>query len=235
MRVCLYFVEFILFSFLGWIWETILCTLVNKKWQNRGFLFGPVCPIYGVGAISGFMLLDFLQAMQWPTLAWWQVILIAFFGSAVLEYGTSYILEKLFHAYWWDYSHWPLNIHGRISLFSSLGFSAAGLLVVYGLYPLCQWLFGFVSGIFIEITAMLFLAVLMVDITLTVSSLTNMLTTIMKLDDSLNERMTDMVDTLYNNTSQMSRRVAARIKGVRLKKAVQTKVFRKLLEKIRKS
>ena len=235
MWVCLYFIEFILFSFLGWIWETILCIFVNKRWESRGFLFGPVCPIYGVGAIGGFILLDTLEAMQMPALTWWQVILIAFFGSAVLEYGTSYILEKLFHAYWWDYSDWPLNLNGRVSLFSSLGFAAAGLLVVYGLYPFCHWLFSFVSGGFIEIIAMIFLAVLMVDVTLTVSSLTNMVTKIMQLDDSLNERMTDVVEMLYSNTSQLNRRVIARIRGVRFKKPTQIKAFRKLMEKIRKS
>lgn len=235
MWVCLYFIEFILFSFLGWIWETILCTIVNKKWESRGFLFGPVCPIYGVGAIGGFALLDVLAAMQMPALTWWQVVLIAFFGSAVLEYGTSYILERLFHAYWWDYSDWPLNVNGRISLFSSLGFAAAGLLVVYVLYPFCHWLFAFVSGVFIEIIAMVFLAVLMVDVTLTVGSLTNMLVKITQFDDSLNERMTDVVDALYRNTSKLSHKVVARIKGVRFKKPTHTKVFRKLMEKIKKS
>lgn len=234
MWVCRYFIEFVVFSFLGWLWETVYCTIVNKKWQSRGFLFGPVCPIYGVGAIGGFALLDIRAALQMPALTWWQVLLIAFFGSAVLEYATSYVLEKLFHAYWWDYSSFPLNLNGRISLFTSLGFSAAGLLVVYGLYPLCQWLFSFVSGIFIEITALVFAVALTVDVTLTVSSLTDMVTKIMSFDESLNERMTDVVDTLYKNTSQLSRRVIGRIQGVRFKKPSQISVFRKLVEKIRK-
>ena len=82
---------------------------------------------------------------------------------------------------------------------------------------------------------MIFLAVLMVDVTLTVSSLTNMVTKIMQLDDSLNERMTDVVEMLYSNTSQLNRRVIARIRGVRFKKPTQIKAFRKLMEKIRKS
>ena len=75
----------------------------------------------------------------------------------------------------------------------------------------------------------------MVDVTLTVSSLTNMVTKIMQLDDSLNERMTDVVEMLYSNTSQLNRRVIARIRGVRFKKPTQIKAFRKLMEKIRKS
>lgn len=82
---------------------------------------------------------------------------------------------------------------------------------------------------------MIFLAVLMVDVTLTVSSLTNMVTKIMQLDDSLNERMTDVVEMLYSNTSQLNRRVIARIRGVRFKKPTQIKAFRKLMQKIRKS
>ena len=62
-----------------------------------------------------------------------------------------------------------------------------------------------------------------------------MVTKIMQLDDSLNERMTDVVEMLYSNTSQLNRRVIARIRGVRFKKPTQIKAFRKLMEKIRKS
>ena len=173
MWVCLYFIEFILFSFLGWIWETILCIFVNKRWESRGFLFGPVCPIYGVGAIGGFILLDTLEAMQMPTLTWWQVILIAFFGSAVLEYGTSYILEKLFHAYWWDYSNMPFNINGRICVPASIGFALVGLLIVFVIYPFFEYVSTLIMPIFIDIAAFIFLILFTVDMTLTISSLTD--------------------------------------------------------------
>ena len=83
-----YFVEFIIFSFLGWVWETIYCTLCNKKWERRGFLFGPVCPIYGVGAISAFILIDALRVANLPPLSWQLVLIIGFFGTSTLIRGT---------------------------------------------------------------------------------------------------------------------------------------------------
>ena len=214
--------------------ETVYCTLYNKKWQSRGFLFGPVCPIYGVGAICGFALVDTLNLNNCPPLEWWQVIIIGFFGSAVLEYSTSLLLEKLFHAYWWDYSDLPLNIQGRISLFTSLGFALAGLLVVYVLYPFCAWLFGFISGEMVELIALIFASVLAVDLTLTISSLSDIIYKMQHIDENINERMTDLVESMYKNTSYISRSVISRIKGVRFKKIEQSNLFKNLIEKIRK-
>ena len=81
MWISRYFVYFVIFSFFGWIYESIYCTIKSKRWENRGFLYGPLCPIYGAGGVG--------------------------ITAIVLEYGTSWTLEKLFHAYWWDYSEMP--------------------------------------------------------------------------------------------------------------------------------
>ena len=107
-----YFVWFILFSFLGWVWETIFCSFRTHHFQNRGFLFGPICPIYGSSAIL------FIAAMSvFPEdLPNWALFLIFAAGSAVVEFATSWYMEKRFHARWWDYSNEPLNIQGRICL-----------------------------------------------------------------------------------------------------------------------
>lgn len=234
MWVCQYIIEFMLLSCLGWVWETVYCTLDNKQWESRGFLFGPVCPIYGVGAIGGFALLDILKICGKDPLTWWQVLLIAFFGSAVLEYTTSYVLEKLFHAVWWDYSKMPLNINGRICLPASLGFALAGLLVVYVLYP---WLHGWLAvwpPTVLALTAVVLTVIFTIDMTMTVTSLTDILHRIQRWDESINEQMTERVEGLYNNMNVVSRRVLSRIKEVRLKQPVQIRAFRKLLEKIKK-
>ena len=115
--ICLFFI----YSFMGWIYETLYCTIKNGKWENRGFLFGPACPIYGTGAVAISVIMK-VTIGNGIVLSLWQIFLIAFIGSAGLEYITSWGLEKLFHAAWWDYSDFPLNLHGRISLFTSLGF-----------------------------------------------------------------------------------------------------------------
>ena len=131
-----YFVMFALYSVLGWVYESTFCTIKEGKWENRGFLYGPIVPIYGVGATGITMVYDALQNYAGYSLNWWQVFLIGYLGSIVLEFGTSWVLEKLFHAVWWDYSNMPFNLQGRVCLPCSLGFGAAGLLVIYGLYPL---------------------------------------------------------------------------------------------------
>ena len=94
----------------------------QKKWENRGFLYGPLCPIYGAGGVAITAIADFISAHTDATFTWWQIFLVAFLGSIVLEYGTSWALEKLFHAYWWDYSSMPLNINGRVCFPYSVGF-----------------------------------------------------------------------------------------------------------------
>ena len=113
MIIAAYFVNFIVFSFMGWVWETVYCTFKTKHWQNRGFLYGP---IYGTAAVTAMIVFNFVPVLNTGSLASWKIFLICAAGSAVIEYATSYVLEKIFHAVWWDYSTVPLNINGRICL-----------------------------------------------------------------------------------------------------------------------
>ena len=105
-----YLIAYFLFSVLGWVWESIYCTAKEKKWQNRGFLYGPLCPIYGAGAIIGLLYWDLNASGIIPDLSWLGVFVAGFIVSMILEYPTSYILEKKFNARWWDYTTVPLNI-----------------------------------------------------------------------------------------------------------------------------
>lgn len=86
------FLWFLLYSCVGWIYESILVSILEKHWVNRGFLNGPVCPIYGAGAVLGILLLSGLKGH--PIL----IFLISALGASVLEYVTSWVMEKLFHA-----------------------------------------------------------------------------------------------------------------------------------------
>ena len=153
---------------MGWIYETLYCTIKNGKWENRGFLFGPACPIYGTGAVAISVIMK-VTIGNGIVLSLWQIFLIAFIGSAGLEYITSWGLEKLFHAAWWDYSDFPLNLHGRISLFTSLGFGLAGLLVVHIIAPFTENAVGHIIPILIELLSLCFVFVFAVDFTLTVT------------------------------------------------------------------
>lgn len=115
------FLWFLLYSCVGWIYESILVSILEKHWVNRGFLNGPVCPIYGAGAALGILLLSGLKGH--PVL----IFLISALGASVLEYITSWAMEKMFHARWWDYSDYRFNIQGRVSLLGAVVFGAAGI------------------------------------------------------------------------------------------------------------
>ena len=97
------FLYFFIYSVLGWCTETLYCRLCEGKWTNRGFLYGPYCPIYGFGGV----IVVFLSPFSYSPIL---IFILGFILTSMLEYITSYIMEKLFDAKWWDYSHMPFNL-----------------------------------------------------------------------------------------------------------------------------
>ena len=95
---------FLLYSCVGWVYESVLVSVLERRWVNRGFLNGPICPIYGAGAVLGILLLSGLR--DHPVI----IFLISALGASVLEFVTSWAMEKIFHARWWDYSDYRFNI-----------------------------------------------------------------------------------------------------------------------------
>ena len=116
------FLWFLLYSFVGWLWETVLNIVMKKRFVDRGILNGPICPIYGFGALLAIYALPGEHS-----------VVAIFLSSGVLcctlEYFTSWAIEKLFHMRLWDYSGKPFNINGRVYLNGFL-FFAAGCTVV---------------------------------------------------------------------------------------------------------
>lgn len=119
----IYFLLFMTYSFIGWIIEIIDRFKVNKRIVNRGFLIGPYVPIYGCCAILMVLL---LHSVKNPITLFAYCILVASTG----EYLTSYIMEKVFHARWWDYSDYKYNLNGRICLINCLGFGILGFILI---------------------------------------------------------------------------------------------------------
>ena len=106
---------FLIYSFLGWVWETAYVSLKEGEFINRGFINGPLCTIYGHGAVTVYLILKPLEA---------NTILLYFGGMIVatlLEYFTAVLMEAIFHTSWWDYSDQKFNFQGRICLGASLG------------------------------------------------------------------------------------------------------------------
>ena len=190
MVISQYFNIFIFFSFLGWIYECIFCTFKDRHWENRGFLFGPICPIYGSSVVLALIVFSSLPILKdgfyTPV---WQIFIICAFMSAVIEYSTSYILERLFHAVWWDYSGIPLNINGRICLPATCGFGIAGVLIVRFILPFVIALPMDEHQLVNELVSLVFMLLLGIDIAVTVASLTDMLKRMEAMQIEFDKRM----------------------------------------------
>lgn len=123
---------FFIYSIAGWVTEVFLKYLEYKRFINRGFLIGPYCPIYGAGAVLitvGGKLLSPVDR------SWAMSFLIAFVLCGLLEYLTSYILEKYFHARWWDYTERPMNLHGRVWIGNLILFGIGGVFILEDFNP----------------------------------------------------------------------------------------------------
>lgn len=195
------FVWFIVYSFMGWVYESIFCTIKNRQWENRGFLHGPIVPIYGVGALLASIVFSSLPVESLQQASSLTIFLICFLGSIVLEYFTSWALEKLFHAYWWDYSNVPLNIHGRVCLFASIGFGVAGILVVRVLFPFVSHITSGISPFWMEFLSLFFMLLFGMDMALTISALTNFTKNFNRIENEINEQIAAAYDKLDSSVS----------------------------------
>ena len=119
---------FALISFGGWVYETIYCSVIEGEFTKRGFLFGPTCPIYGIGALAVWLVLGQISN---PLI----VFIIGGFLATVIEYSTGLFLERRFKKKWWDYSMFKFNLHGRICPQASAVFGAFSVTSVFVLVP----------------------------------------------------------------------------------------------------
>lgn len=123
-----WFLWLMIYSIIGWVYESTICSIGHRKLINRGFLNGPYCPIYGTGAVLVLLVLGRIQ----------NPVLLFFAGAVVtcsLEYLTSWLMEKLFHARWWDYSKRKFNIGGRVCLIGAVVFGAFSVVLILFLHP----------------------------------------------------------------------------------------------------
>ena len=122
----------IIYSFFGWVWETCYVSVKSGKFVNRGFINGPLCTIYGFGAVSVYVILKPFS----------DNLLYLYLGGVVvataLEYVTAVLMESIFHTSWWDYSDNKFNFQGRICLGASLGWGAFTVILFKVLHPLVE-------------------------------------------------------------------------------------------------
>ncbi len=128
-ELILAFLLFIIYSIFGWCMEVTLVGIDKKKFINRGFLIGPYCPIYGFGAL---IMVYVLNRYRTDPIVLFVMSVVC---CSILEYITSYIMEKLFKARWWDYSYRKFNLNGRICLLNSIFFGLLAGIIVYIVNP----------------------------------------------------------------------------------------------------
>lgn len=154
-----YFLLFLLYSFLGWTIEVVKKSFEYKRFINRGFLVGPYCPIYGVGGVLATILLQKYSD---------DIVVLFFLGIiifSILEYYTSLVMEKVFHARWWDYSQDKFNINGRICLNTMIPFGILGVVVVKFINPVLFKLIESINPQILDIVFIVTLILFVADLT----------------------------------------------------------------------
>lgn len=197
---------FFIYAFIGYLSEVVACSVVQKKMVNRGFLFGPIVPVYGFGAllilgatyplthaadflastsaftdagasvtftsaladagtsVASVPLASFLEPLSSnPPLLILAVFVVSAVVCSILEYLTSFLLEKLFHLRYWDYSHKFANLHGRICLQNALIFGLGGVIAALWAHPLVAQFVAWLNPTFRTVTAIVLLTFITLD------------------------------------------------------------------------
>ena len=190
-----FILAFLFYSFGGWLFESIYMIIKEGIWENRGFLFGPICPIYGTGAMA------ITTLHQWHPFTMLQTFIICVIGATVLELITSFSLEKFFHASWWDYHDMPFNFQGRVSLFSSLWFGIMGISIISFFHPIVEKSLDKISEGWTEPLMLVFVIIVTVDFTLTINALISLQNIIMEMQESFDEKMETFVSATHERTA----------------------------------
>lgn len=198
---------FLIYSFFGWCLEVVYQAVEHGKFINRGFLNGPYCPIYGFGVIIVTGALDPIKSNA----------VVLFFGSvlltSMLEFITGFVLEKIFHMHWWDYSEEKFNIRGYICLKFSLLWGVACIIVVRIIHPAVSVFvdkFPATAGIIIISVYMIGVASDMIVTVLAIIHfkrrivlLENISSQMRKLSDKTGEKIFDTVEEAMNRKEEL--------------------------------
>lgn len=174
----LYFITYlILYSFAGWVLESVCKTIEQRKIVNSGFLHGPFCPIYGFGALIMLLCLNFLK--EQPIL----LFIAAFLVLSIWEYLVGVFLEKVFKTKYWDYSHLKFNLHGRVCLKNSLFWGLLGVVFVRYLHPFIDKYIKLLPiDLLLYINVIIGIAIV-VDLVFSIIAITNFATMVKKIND----------------------------------------------------
>jgi len=194
------FYYFVIYSFVGWCIEIVYTLIKKREFINRGFLQGPLCPIYGFGTLSIIVLLKPIENN------YIFLFLGSIFLTSLLEYVTGYILETVFNSTWWDYGDKPYNLHGRICLYFSIIWGIVSVFILKVVHPYIIYIVNLIPPNKDRMIFYITLVYLIMDLTITVITifkLRSILTQINTAYLDLTEKLSDLKLNL-GNTKDMS-------------------------------
>lgn len=180
---------FIIYAFIGWGVEVVYAGVNKGVFVNRGFLYGPYCPIYGCGVIVVVLLLYPIKEN------WIMLFLGSFLLTTFLEYITGFILEKLFHNKWWDYSNLPFNIHGYVCIKFSILWGLGCTFIIGMVHPMIYKIVMIIPETFSKLFIFVIIILFLIDVCVTVSTILHFNRRI-KILDELTEKMKMLSDEL---------------------------------------
>lgn len=199
---------FFIYAFLGWCAEVMFHTVITGKWNNRGFLNGPLCPIYGFGMILILLVLEPLK----------NNLVLLFVGSvlltSVLELLTGWVLKNLFHLTWWDYSNRPFNLGGYICLEFSLMWGIGGVIMVEFIQPVVQYFVESMPYVISIIFLTIFILILLLDFTATVATLIGFQKDVRELE-RVGQGIRNLSDSLSHELSDVAKITDSKVESAR--------------------
>ena len=168
---------FMIYSFLGWGMESTVRSISEKKLINTGFLKGPICPIYGIGAIILFLFLDRFENR--PVLLFFIAILLL----TIWAYLVGVLLEKMFHTKYWDYSNQKFNFQGRICLVNSICWGILGVVFIKYIHPFIQQIVSKVDSNLLYYVISIVTIIFLVDMIVSIVKVKNIKVTLEKIEE----------------------------------------------------
>lgn len=216
-----YFLAFILYSFIGWCCEVSLGFIIHKRFINRGFLLGPYCPIYGCGMMLIVVLLE--KYMSEPLV----LFILSMVLCLTLEYITSYLMELIFKARWWDYSNKKFNINGRICLEYGLLFGIGGTLIMYVVHPFVMSVVSKFSGMVLVLVGSVLFVGFIIDNILSFDAVSKINKFEFKKYKDNTEDISDKIKEYLNDYSFLTKRLNKAFPDAKLRLEKYKKILKK--------
>ena len=216
----LYFYIFFIYSIIGWIIESTYVSIKEKKFVDRGFLIGPYCPIYGFGALGTIL---YLEQYKDNIIT---VFFLAVIICSILEYLTSYLMEKIFKARWWDYSDKKFNLNGRICGQNAILFGLGGVIVIYIFHPLLSNILISLNQNILFIISIISLMIYATDTIISFNIINKFKDTVKNIElrkDSTQEFSKIVKDALFKNNKILQKRLFTAFPNVDLKPLLNLK------------